>query len=103
MTFYVPAKYFEESFGDICVKTNDKDVRSCVVLFQERKKATNDLDKLLEKVRTNLLKYDKQELIQFIETDSKEWYEWSDNLIIFYACKYVLDGSPIPRYESLGN
>lgn len=97
MTFYVPAKYFDESFGDICVKANDNDVRSCVLLFQERKMSTNDLDKLLDKVTTNLLKYTKKEL-EFIDKNSKEWYEWADNLVIFYACKYVLDGTPVPRY-----
>lgn len=99
MTFYVAAKYFDESFDDICVNTNDKDVRSCVLLFQERKKNINDLDNLLEKVRINLLKYNKQELLEFINKNSKEWYEWADNLIIFYACKYVLDGSLIPKYD----
>ena len=98
MTFYLIAKYFDESFGDICVKTNDKDVRSCVLLFQERKNYTNNLDKLLERVRKNLLKYNKEELNQFIEKNSKEWSEWADDLVIFYACKYVLDRSPIPRY-----
>lgn len=98
MTFYIVAKYFDESFGDICVKTNDKDVRSCVLLFQERKKNINDLDNLLEKVRKNLLKYSKKELLEFIDKNSKEWYEWADDLVIFYACKYVLDGTGVPRY-----
>ena len=101
MNFYVPAKYFNSSFEDICVKTNDKDIKECVSLFQDRKKNLNDLEKLLYKVNENLMKYSSlEELTKQHQTKSKEWYEWSDNLILFYICKYVLEGSPIPRYSN---
>jgi hypothetical protein len=104
MNFYVPAKYFNSFFEDICVKTSDKDIKECVSLFQDRKKNVNDLEKLLYKVNKNLMKYSSlEELTKQHQTKSKEWYEWSDNLILFYICKYVLDGSPIPRYSNYSN
>ncbi len=96
--FLVPAKEVDLNFDNILVETSDKDVRECVNLFEHRKKTTNDLNTLLKRVKRNLMKYSRDELLKYNSEMSKEWFEWADDLIIFFSCRYVLDRTPIPRY-----
>ena len=85
-----------EDFTGIMVQTNDENVQKGIKMWKMSTCDRNFKGYLtLAKIKKNLTKYGRQGLID-LDTESKEWQNWCDDVILYFTLRYVLTKEPIP-------
>lgn len=84
-----------EDFRGIAVQTTHKMVMSSLELFQQKKADGVDIAEQLVSIKKNLTQYGKQGIID-LDVQSKEWAEWCDDVLLYFAGRFVISGEAMP-------
>jgi hypothetical protein len=85
-------------FKEYCVLTTSKEVKETIDNY--RKSDKGHIKFVYRESLLNILQYSDEELNNKYTLNSKEWKDWCDDILIFYAVRLLLFDKPIPIYRN---
>jgi hypothetical protein len=91
---YIPVGDAFEKFDNFIVETTDYEVKDGIEYCKNEK--PEKVKCTFISVGHNILKYSVDELIEHCKADTKEFTDWSTDVVLFYVIRHVLFDKPIP-------
>jgi hypothetical protein len=89
----------DSRFKQYAIMSNAKELNLIIKKIKHLKRPESKLRILFGKFTSELQKWTDEQLISMYESKSDDLYEWNDNVLYYFAYRYVLDGIAIPEVK----
>ena len=93
-TFAITCEDIHQRFIQYCVETTDENIQQNITFAKSQ--TLQHLKSIFRSVYGTLVQYDEPTLQQHFIAKNKEWTDWCDDVVVFYAVRLVLFKKVIP-------
>lgn len=92
--FAVKVGEINKLFLEYLVITNTKTIETAIESLSKNSKFKNN--SIINSIYFQLCKYNPKVLNSIYIRKNKQWDDWCNDAVLFFACRFVMDGIPIP-------
>jgi len=91
---YLNARHIDKKFKKFYVATPRLELEKH--MFDTFEKHLDKDPMIYTRVSNAIMQYTRPQMIKMFKKQNKQWTNWCDDVAIYFACRFVLFGEPIP-------